>query len=164
MLHLPDARPTLIDGDLVLRPWQLADADAVYEACQDPIIQMQQAELQIKKQDSDSRKLVSEAQAADLHAKAQETPRSGLGDPQKAGPCGGSNADWGKPSFAVTQATGGGKIHVKVQETVYHPGFYRVALAVNSPMPSVRSMPSPNCGIAFLRRAASSGVDASVSM
>ena len=40
MLHLPDARPTLIDGDLVLRPWQLADADAVYEACQDPIIQM----------------------------------------------------------------------------------------------------------------------------
>jgi hypothetical protein len=56
-----------------------------------------------------------------------------LGDPQKAGPCGGSNADWGKPSFAVSQAAGGGKIHIKVQETVYHPGFYRVALAVNSP-------------------------------
>src|SRR5262249_8784631 len=57
-----------------------------------------------------------------------------LGDPQKAGPCGGSNTDWGKPSFAVTQATGGGTIHIKVQETVYHPGFYRVALAVNSPV------------------------------
>jgi hypothetical protein len=56
-----------------------------------------------------------------------------LGDPQKAGPCGGSNADWGKPTFAVTQATGGGKVHIKVQETVYHPGHYRVALAVNSP-------------------------------
>lgn len=56
-----------------------------------------------------------------------------LGDPQKAGPCGGSNTDWGKPSFAVTQATGGGTMHIKVQETVYHPGFYRVALAVNSP-------------------------------
>jgi hypothetical protein len=56
-----------------------------------------------------------------------------LGDPQKAGPCGGSNTDWGKPSFAVTQATGGSKLHIKVQETVYHPGFYRVALAVNSP-------------------------------
>ena len=55
------------------------------------------------------------------------------GDPQKAGPCGGSNTDWGKPSYAVTQATGGGKLHVKVQETIYHPGFYRVALAVNSP-------------------------------
>ena len=56
-----------------------------------------------------------------------------LGDPQKAGPCGGSNADWGKPTFAVTQATGGGKVHIKVQETIYHPGHYRVALAVNSP-------------------------------
>jgi hypothetical protein len=55
------------------------------------------------------------------------------GDPQKAGPCGGSNADWGKPSYAVTQAAGGSTLHVKVQETIYHPGFYRVALAVNSP-------------------------------
>jgi hypothetical protein len=55
------------------------------------------------------------------------------GDPQKAGPCGGSNADWGKPTYAVTQAAGGSKLHVKVQETIYHPGFYRVALAVNSP-------------------------------
>ena len=55
------------------------------------------------------------------------------GDPQKAGPCGGSNTDWGKPSYAVTKAVGGGKLHVKVQETIYHPGFYRVALAVNSP-------------------------------
>lgn len=55
------------------------------------------------------------------------------GDPQKAGPCGGSNTDWGKPSYAVTQAVGGSTLHVKVQETIYHPGFYRVALAVNSP-------------------------------
>jgi hypothetical protein len=55
------------------------------------------------------------------------------GDPQKTGPCGGSNADWGKPSYAVTKATGGQKIHIKVQETIYHPGHYRVALAVNSP-------------------------------
>ena len=56
-----------------------------------------------------------------------------LGDPQKAGPCGGTNADWGTPTYAVTQAVGGSAMHVKVQETVYHPGFYRVALAVNSP-------------------------------
>ena len=56
------------------------------------------------------------------------------GDPQKAGPCGGSNTDWGKPSWAVTQAAGGSKLHLKVQETIYHPGFYRVALAVNSPV------------------------------
>lgn len=55
------------------------------------------------------------------------------GDPQKAGPCGGSNTDWGKPSYAVTKVTGGQMLHIKVQETIYHPGHYRVALAVNSP-------------------------------
>src|SRR3954464_715789 len=55
------------------------------------------------------------------------------GDPQKAGPCGGSNTDWGKPSYAATKAVGGHKLHLKVQETIYHPGHYRVALAVNSP-------------------------------
>jgi hypothetical protein len=55
------------------------------------------------------------------------------GDPQKTGPCGGSNTDWGKPSYVIGKATGGQKLHIKVQETVYHPGHYRVALAVNSP-------------------------------
>jgi len=56
-----------------------------------------------------------------------------LGDPQKAGPCGGTNADYGKPSYAVTEVKGGTLLHVKVQETVYHPGHYRISLAVNSP-------------------------------
>jgi hypothetical protein len=55
------------------------------------------------------------------------------GDPQKAGPCGGSNTDWGTPSYVINEAKGGEKIHLKVMETVYHPGFFRVALAVNSP-------------------------------
>src|SRR3954464_7696052 len=55
------------------------------------------------------------------------------GDPQKGFPCGGSNTDYGKPSYAVTPAAGGSKLHLKVQETVYHPGHYRIALAVNSP-------------------------------
>ena len=55
------------------------------------------------------------------------------GDPQKAGPCGGTNADYGKPSYAVTPAVGGSTLHIKVMETIYHPGHYRVALAVNSP-------------------------------
>jgi hypothetical protein len=43
------------------------------------------------------------------------------GDPQKSGPCGGSNADYGKPSYIVNQAVGGSTLHVKVQETIYHP-------------------------------------------
>ncbi len=55
------------------------------------------------------------------------------GDPQKGFPCGGSNADYGKPSYAISQAVGGSKLHIKVMETIYHPGFYRIALAVNSP-------------------------------
>jgi hypothetical protein len=32
----------------------------------------------------------------------------------------------------VTQAKGGQKLHIKLQETVFHPGHYRIALAVNS--------------------------------
>ena len=55
------------------------------------------------------------------------------GDPQKAAPCGGTNTDFGKPSWAITQATGGSALHIRVQETIFHPGHYRVALAVNSP-------------------------------
>ena len=55
------------------------------------------------------------------------------GDPQKAAPCGGTNTDFGKPSWAVTQATGGSALHIRVQETIFHPGHYRVALVVNSP-------------------------------
>ena len=76
-------------------------------------------------------------QSASAHFKLLE-PASWLvesdrGDPQKAGPCGGSNTDWGKPSYAVSKVTGGQKLHLKLQETVYHPGHYRVSLAVNSP-------------------------------
>jgi|SRR5579862_1610947 len=59
---------------------------------------------------------------------------SELGDPQKAGPCGGTNTDYGKPTYAITQKVGGSTLHIKVVETVYHPGHYRVALAVNSPL------------------------------
>ena len=54
---------------------------------------------------------------------------SDRGDPQKSGPCGGSNTDWGKPSNMLGRAVGGQKLHVKVQETIYHPGHYRVAPA-----------------------------------
>jgi hypothetical protein len=55
------------------------------------------------------------------------------GDPQKAGPCGGTNTDWGKESYVINEAKGGSKLHLKLREAVYHPGHYRVALAVNSP-------------------------------
>lgn len=54
------------------------------------------------------------------------------GDPQKLGPCGGTAANAGTPSNIVGQAKGGSKLHIKLMETIYHPGHYRVALAVNS--------------------------------
>jgi hypothetical protein len=54
------------------------------------------------------------------------------GDPQKAAPCGGDSKDKGTPSNIVGTAVGGQKLHIRVLETVYHPGHYRVALAVNS--------------------------------
>jgi hypothetical protein len=71
------------------------------------------------------------------------------GDPQKMGPCGGTSADPGKPSGMVTNVQGGEKLHLKIQETVYHPGFYRVALAVNSrdelpKDPEARTEPAAN--------------------
>ncbi len=55
-----------------------------------------------------------------------------LGDPQKLGPCGGTSANAGTPSNAITKVNGGSKLHIKVRETVFHPGHYRIALAVNS--------------------------------
>ena len=55
---------------------------------------------------------------------------SDRGDPQKAAPCGGDANS--KPSATVGKAVGGSKLHLKVQETIYHPGHYRVSLAVNS--------------------------------
>ncbi|HET7085425.1 MAG TPA: SCE4755 family polysaccharide monooxygenase-like protein [Rhizomicrobium sp.] len=56
-----------------------------------------------------------------------------LGDPQKAAPCGGTNTDFGRPTYAFTDVAGGSALHIKLQETIYHPGHYRLALAVNSP-------------------------------
>src|SRR5580692_416721 len=74
---------------------------------------------------------------------------SQVGDPQKMAPCGGTSADPGKPSGAVTTVQGGEKLHIKLRETVFHPGFYRVALAVNSrdelpPDPVAKTEPTPN--------------------
>jgi hypothetical protein len=53
-----------------------------------------------------------------------------LGDPQKAGPCGVKAEAPGTPTGAVTAMMGGELLRVHVKETVYHPGFYRIALSV----------------------------------
>lgn len=53
-----------------------------------------------------------------------------LGDPQKLAPCGGTSANPGTPSNAVTEVQGGDNLSVKLRETIFHPGHYRIALAV----------------------------------
>src|SRR3954454_23491771 len=70
------------------------------------------------------------------------------GDPQKAAPCGGTSEDRGTPSKAMTEARGGDMLHIKITETVFHPGHYRAALAVNSitelpPDPETATRASP---------------------
>ena len=52
------------------------------------------------------------------------------GDPQKAAPCGAD--DKAEMRKAVTPVKGGSLLHLRVLETIYHPGHYRVALAVSS--------------------------------
>ncbi len=53
-----------------------------------------------------------------------------LGDPQKAAPCGTSDITKGTPTGNVTAMTGGEMLHIKIKETIYHLGYYRVALSV----------------------------------
>jgi hypothetical protein len=57
-----------------------------------------------------------------------------LGDPQKVGPCGGDPTGQNEKLLtnAITKVIGGSKLHLKIQETIFHSGHYRVALAVNS--------------------------------
>lgn len=51
------------------------------------------------------------------------------GDPQKMAPCGGTVADGGTRTGAITEVAGGSKLHVAIEETIYHPGHYRISLA-----------------------------------
>lgn len=53
-----------------------------------------------------------------------------LGDPQKAPPCG-NHMDMAVPTGEVTAVQAGDTITVTIDETVYHPGHYRIALALD---------------------------------
>ena len=79
--------------------------------------------------------------AADAHfvliSPAASMAQNRLGDPQKTAPCGGVSANPGRgtpanpgvPSGAVTNVKGGTNLPLMVQESIFHPGHYRVALA-----------------------------------
>lgn len=70
-----------------------------------------------------------------------------LGDPQKLAPCGGTSANPGTPTGIVTQVRGGDMLHVKLRETIFHPGHYRIALARSQaglpPDPEVTTRDTP---------------------
>lgn len=51
------------------------------------------------------------------------------GDPQKMAPCGGTVADGGTRTGIVTDVTGGSMLRVAIEETIFHPGHWRIALA-----------------------------------
>ena len=69
-----------------------------------------------------------------LLAPAPWLTTNNLGDPQKVGPCGGDPKGQNDAllSKAVTKVAGGSRLHLQIQETIFHSGHYRVALAVNS--------------------------------
>ena len=81
------------------------------------------------------------ATTADAHfvliSPAASLQQNRLGDPQKTAPCGGVSANPGRgtvanpgvPSGAVTNVKGGTMLPLMVQESIFHPGHYRVALA-----------------------------------
>lgn len=85
--------------------------------------------------------IASLSATADAHfvlvSPAASLVQNRLGDPQKTGPCGGVAANPGRgtpanpgvPSGAVTNVKGGTSLPLLVQETIFHPGHYRVALA-----------------------------------
>jgi hypothetical protein len=86
-----------------------------------------------------------------LHAPASWRDQNFLGDPQKLGPCGdeGAVADTG----VVTAFSAGDTITITIDETIFHPGHYRVALAVNDrselpaePIVTPGTSRHPSCG------------------
>jgi hypothetical protein len=64
-----------------------------------------------------------------LKTPASFQKQSVLGDPQKAPPCGGTGVATGE----VTTYKAGDTISVTLDETVTHPGHYRVAIGKNGP-------------------------------
>lgn len=95
------------------------------------------------------------AATAQAHFVLQSPPalseQGPLGDPQKAPPCG-DNGD-AVATGVVTSYQAGDVIKITINETIFHPGHYRVALALNSPSelpdePPVTADQKSDCGSA----------------
>src|SRR5258708_7645467 len=64
-----------------------------------------------------------------LHTPTNWMTQDQFGGPQKVGPCG--NETGGTATNAVTPYQPGDTVTITLDETVFHPGHYRVALAVH---------------------------------
>lgn len=84
-----------------------------------------------------------------LDTPAAATQQDAQGNPQKNAPCGPNGA--GMPTGAITTYQAGSTISITIDETIYHPGHYRVALAVDDPndlpaAPPVTPVGNDPCG------------------
>jgi MYXO-CTERM domain-containing protein len=66
-----------------------------------------------------------------LDAPASWMSQDFIGSPQKAPPCGDETG--GTPTGTVTAFGEGDTITITIDEKIFHPGHYRIALAVNDP-------------------------------
>jgi hypothetical protein len=64
-----------------------------------------------------------------LQAPGADNVQDASGNPQKINPCGGGN----EPTGVITPVQQGSMLTITLNETIFHPGHYRVALAVNDP-------------------------------
>src|SRR5688572_29262357 len=85
-----------------------------------------------------------------LEAPPNWTSQDAQGNPQKQPPCGG-----GSETGVVTPFEPGATVTITIDETIFHPGHYRVALAVMDrselpPAPEVTPGDSP-CGSAAIQ-------------
>ncbi len=92
--------------------------------------------------------------ATEAHFRLESPPaafeQDAGGDYQKSAPCGPSQAQE-LPTGIVTTFQAGSTISITIDETIYHPGHYRVALAVNDPSelpdaPPVTPVGNDPCG------------------
>jgi hypothetical protein len=72
------------------------------------------------------------------------------GAPQKGGPCGPGGADDVQPvpmSMKVTTVHVGDMVDVQIEETIHHPGWFRIALSEDQSMFKDPDFPNTNCTV-----------------
>src|SRR5665647_145052 len=84
-----------------------------------------------------------------LNEPASLSTQDGIGSPQKTAPCG---QDDGNPAFVptnmVTTVQTGSMLTISINETVPHPGHYRVSIAQDmASLPADPLVTGANCGM-----------------